>query len=97
MLLDAYTKFNIKLDAQELTYILAAIQWRIDYYEKRIKAIEQIKETLKDYVKVLKEAREDHNYHIYLKELIERQVDKEAKDLQFKAAIGQSGDFREEV
>lgn len=75
MLLDAYTKFNIKLDAQELTYILAAIQWRIDYYEKRIKAIEQIKETLK-------EAREDHNYHIYLKELIERQVDREAKDLQ---------------
>lgn len=94
------TIYKIKLDETALLHYLAAIEFRIDYYTKRIDAIHTIKEKIQDnYTQVLKDAQQSLDYHKELKADLLKQKAKSEKtiDKEFDAAIGQSGDFREAV
>ena len=71
------TFYKIKLDETGILHVLAALDWRIDYYQKRMKAIEEIKEQLGDsYISSKKDTQQSLDYHIQLRAEIAKQEDK---------------------
>lgn len=69
-----------KLDDTEILHVLAAIEFRIDYYTKRIEAIENIKDRLgSGYSSNLKDAEMSKDYHIGLRDNLTSQQTKNEK------------------
>lgn len=70
-----------RLDESQILHILSAIEFRIDYYNDRLKAIENIKETLeyKNYVQSMDDAFKSRDYFKLLKQEILHQQDNQNK------------------
>lgn len=70
-----------KFDESQILHILSAIEFRIDYYNDRVKAIENLKGGLeyKNYVHVMHDAFKSRDYFKLLKQEILRQQDNQNK------------------
>lgn len=74
-------KLTFTFNETEILHITAAIEFRIDYYSKRLEAIENIKDQLKpsNYSSSLKDAQMSKDYHIALRDNIKKQQAKNEK------------------
>lgn len=73
------TKKNYKLDDSEILHVLAAIEFRIDYYVKRLEAIDKIKDQLQNYAQTYKDAEMSKDYFISLRDNLTAQQNKGEK------------------